>query len=934
MEREWRLEIRCTSELTVGSNPTLSANAPMTTAPQDNTERQRLEDQRQGRANWRLWGPYLAERAWGTVREDYSADGEAWDYFSHDQARSRAYRWGEDGLGGICDKDQILCLAPAFWNGRDPYLKERAFGLTGKQGNRGEDVKDVYFYLDATPSHGWLRYLYKYPQRVFPYQALIDENARRGRDDAPYGLLDTGVFDDDRYWDIEVLYAKASPTSVYCRIYARNRAPEPAEIHVLPTLWFRNTWSWGDGTPRPSLRAVPAPAGAGWAVKAEHPSLGTYHLYGAGPTAPLFTENESNAARLWGGPNPSPFVKDAFHRHLVDGEPGAVNPAHAGTKFGAWYRFELGPGEHAKVDLLLSAEPQSVPFERIERTLSARQSEATVFYDHLLPEADANDARILRQALAGMIWGKQFYHFDVSRWLDGDQVPPPPERRQGRNAHWRHLKARDVISMPDTWEYPWFAAWDLAYHCAALALVDVDFAKAQVELMVSDRYMHPNGQIPAYEWNFGDLNPPVHAMAAIKVFRAERIQRGEGDHGFLKRVFHKLLLNFSWWINRKDADGHNLFEGGFLGLDNISVYDRSKPLPPGYSLKQADATGWMAHFSLKMTLIALELCVQDPDYEDIAIHCYKQFLAIAEAIAGSEESGQPSLWDPETGFFTDLLHTPDGGHHRIEVYSWVGLIPLFAVEIVNRRMLEHAPRFARLLDAHKGGLFRGSRVCACPDWENERGERLLALVDPSMLPRILDRLLDEAQFLSPFGVRSLSRVHLTDRNLGWIPGIGEALIEYVPGESNSPMFGGNSNWRGPIWLPTNYSLVSSLERFYRFLGDGFTVPVPCLGGKPMNLREIASLIAGRLTNLYRYGDGDTVPALAGQLADPADPNWKDLLWFFEYFHADSGRGLGAAHQTGWSGLLANLVMRRYQKDIRPWSGIDAGEKPALIDEIA
>jgi len=901
---------------------------------QPSAERRRLEDQRHGRESWRLWGPYLAERAWGTVREDYSADGEAWDYFTHDQARLRAYRWSEDGLGGICDENQYLCLAPALWNGRDPYLKERAFGLTGRQGNRGEDVKEVYFYRDATPSHSWLRFLYKYPQRAFPYEDLIRENARRSREDPPYQLIDTGAFEEGRYWDVEALYAKASPTVVYCRIYAKNRGPEPAEIHLLPTLWFRNTWSWEDGAERPSLHAVPPPPGARWALGAEHPVLGRYYLYGAAACEPLFTENESNAERLWGGRNPSRYVKDAFHRRVVRGEENAVSPRQRGTKFAAWSRFELGPEEAAQVDLLLSAEPQEHPFAHIEKTLSARQSEATVFYDHLLPEANANDARILRQALAGMIWGKQFYHYDVARWLDGDQVPPPAERRHGRNAHWRHLKARDVISMPDTWEYPWFAAWDLAYHCAALALVDVDFAKDQVELMVSDRYLHPNGQIPAYEWSFGDVNPPVHAMAAIKVFRAERIQRGEGDYGFLKRVFHKLLLNFSWWINRKDAEGHNLFEGGFLGLDNISVYDRSQPLPPGYSLKQADATGWMAHFSLKMTLIALELCVQDPDYEDIAIHCYQQFLAIAEAIAGSEESGEPSLWDPRNGFFTDLLRTPDQGPHRIEVYSWVGLIPLFAVEIVNRRMLEHAPRFARLLDEHKGGQFRGSSVCACPDWENERGERLLALVDHRMLPRILQRLLDEDQFLSRYGVRSLSRIHATNRHLGWIPGIGEALIEYVPGESTSPILGGNSNWRGPVWLPTNYSLVSSLERYYRFLGDDFKVPVPCLGGEHRNLREIASLFAERLADLYRYDGASTVPALAGRFASPDDPHWKDLFWFFEYFDADSGQGLGAAHQTGWSGLLANLVMRRYQKDIQPWSGIDAGERPALIDEIA
>ncbi len=899
-----------------------------------NAERQRLDDQRRGVADWRLWGPYLAERAWGTVREDYSADGSAWEYFPHEHARSRAYRWSEDGLGGLCDRHQRLCFALALWNGRDPYLKERAFGLTGNQGNRGEDVKDIWFYRDATPSHAWLRWLYKYPQAEFPYEDLVARNAERSRTDAPYDLIDTGVFAENRYWDVELLYAKASPDEIHIRIYLHNRAAEPARIHLLPTLWFRNTWSWGEDTRRPSITPARPPLGAGWAVSAKHPTLGSYYLYGATPSVALFTENDSNETLLWGGTNATPYVKDAFHRRVVEGDRDAVNPALQGTKFAAWSHTEVPGRHHAQIDLVLSARPLAHPFSRMETTLSTRQSEATVFYDDLLPEASPHDGQILRQALAGMLWGKQFYHYDVERWLNGDQMAPPATRRVGRNTHWRHLKAHDVISMPDTWEYPWFAAWDLAYHCSALALLDVDFAKDQIELMLSERYLHPNGQIPAYEWAFGDVNPPVHAMAAIKVFRAERVQRGEGDLDFLQRVFHKLLLNFTWWINRKDADGHNLFEGGFLGLDNISVYDRSKPLPPGHSLKQADATGWMAHFSLKMTLIALELCAKDRDYEDMAIHCYKQFLAIARAAAGSDETGTPSLWDPDTGFFTDLLLAPDGEAHRIEVYSWVGLIPLFAVEIVNRGMLANAPRFAQLLSDHKGGLFQGSAVCACPDWENARGERLLSLVDHEMLPRILERLLDEAQFLSRYGVRSLSRVHATDKDLGFIPGIGEALIEYVPGESTSWMFGGNSNWRGPVWLATNYSLVSSLERFYRFLGDDFRVAVPCLGGERKNLKEIATLIAERLADLYRHRPEAGIPAMRERCPRGADAHWGDLFLFYEYFHAETGQGLGAAHQTGWTGLLANLVMRRYQKDIRPWSGLDQGERAALIDEIA
>lgn len=931
-----------------------------------NGERQRLEDQRQGRADWRRWGPYLAERAWGTVREDYSADGDAWAYFPHDHARARAYRWSEDGLGGISDEQQLLCFALALWNGQDPYLKERAFGLTNAEGNRGEDVKEVYFYLDATPSHSWLRYLYRYPQQAFPYQRLIDENARRGRDQPPFGLIEAGAFDDNRFWDIEVCYAKASPTQLHGSIGLSNRGPAAAELHLLPSCWFRNTWSWGQphydlwgdaaeararaearhlssAPERPSIKPIAPPEGAAWALRLSHPCLGAYFLYGTTAAADavelLFTENESNNALIWGSPNSSPFVKDGFHRRVVNGEQDAVNPERQGTKAAAWHRFQVAAGATERLELVLSADPLDAPFREHAQVLSQGRADADAFYQHLLPEANNTDARILRQALAGMIWTKQFYHYDVARWLDGDQIAPPAERRQGRNRHWRHLRARDVLSMPDAWEYPWFAAWDLAYHCAALALIDVDFAKDQIELMLSDRYMHPNGQTPAYEWDFSDVNPPVLAMAAIKVFRAERIQRGVADTGYLQRVFHKLLLNFSWWINRKDADGNNLFEGGFLGLDNISVYDRSKPLPEGYRLKQADATGWMAHFALKMTLIALELCIENPEYEDIAIHCYKQFLAIAEAVAGTDETGTPSLWDSERGFFMDLLETPDGAQ-RIPVYSWVGLIPLFAVEIVNRRMLEHAPRFERLLKEHKGGLFRGSYVCACPDWENERGERLLSLVDHSMLPRILKRLLDEAQFLSDFGVRSLSRVHATDGNLGFIPGIGDALIDYVPGESNSPMFGGNSNWRGPVWLPTNYSLVSSLERFHRFLGDEFTVAVPCLNGRRLNLKEIASLIAERLSNLYRDSSQDAepgpdgVPALRAHWPSQNDPRWQQHLNFYEYFHAETGAGLGAAHQTGWTGLLANLVMRKYQRDIRPWSGLDSGDKPSLIDEIA
>jgi len=895
-----------------------------------NAERQRLERQHEGREDWRLWGPYLAERAWGTVREDYSEYGAAWEYFDHDQARSRAYRWNEDGMGGICDDQQRLCLALALWNGRDPILKERAFGLTGNQGNHGEDVKEYYFYLDATPSHSYLRYLYKYPQAEYPYARLVEENARRGRLDPPCSLLDTGAFNENRYWDVEVHYAKRSPDEIHANIHAYNSGPEEATLHLLPTLWFRNTWSWGEADAvKPLLKSIDPPQGAAWAVQAVHPTLGSYYLYGRQPASVLFTENDTNAERLWGTPNATPWVKDAFHRYVIDGEHDAVNPALQGTRFAAWQHCRVAPGQKTVLNLVLSARPLAEPFARSQVTFSQRRSEADVFYDELLPDASPEDHRIMRQALAGMIWSKQFFHYDVSRWLAGDHFPAPSARRSGRNRYWKHFRAGDVISMPDKWEYPWFAAWDLAFHCAALALVDVDFAKEQIELMVKENYLHPNGQIPAYEWAFGDVNPPVHAMGALKCYRSERVQRGKADRDFLLRVFNKLLLNYAWWINRKDAEGHNVFEGGFLGLDNISVFDRSHPLPPGFSLKQADATGWMAMFALNMTLIALELAHDDPDYEDIAIQIFDQFLSIANTVAGHADGGI-SLWDPEAGFFKDLVTTPDGSYHRIDVYSWVGLIPLFACEVVDQRLLSKTPRFAKLLSAHRGGLFQGNYVCACPEWENERGERLLSLVDHTMLPRILQRLLNEGEFLSPYGVRSVSKLHATHRELGHLPGVGEAMIEYVPGESNSGLFGGNSNWRGPIWMPTNFLLVQALEKYYRFLGDGFTVPAPCLGGRELNLKEIANLIAERLVDIYRRDETGRVRAHPPESPFQHDPYWRDLHLFYEYFHGDTGQGLGASHQTGWTGLIANLVARRYRSDIpRYWrERAQAAQAPA------
>ena len=887
------------------------------------SERLRLQAQHEGRENWRLWGPYLAERAWGTVREDYSAGGTAWEHLDHDQSRSRAYRWNEDGMGGLCDEQQRLCFALSLWNGRDAILKERAFGLTGNQGNHGEDVKEYYFYLDATPSHGWLRYLYKYPQAAYPYGRLIEENARRSRLEPPFGLLESGAFDEQRYWDVEVHYAKASPDEIHVRIVATNRGPDAATLHLLPTLWFRNTWAWGPQTdewgiavdvPRPEVSMAAAPAGAQWAVRAEHPTLGTYHLAGRDAATLLFTDNDSNAQRLWGLPSASPYVKDAFHRRVVNDDTEAVNSAQCGTKFAAWHVADIAPGASTTLSMTLSQAALATPFAEHDKVLARREAEATAFYEALQPGTGADDARILRQALAGMIWSKQFFHYDVARWQDGDQFPPPDGRRNGRNRNWRHMKAADVISMPDKWEYPWFAAWDLAFHCAALALIDVDFAKEQIELLLRENYLHPNGQVPAYEWAFGDVNPPVLAMAALKVFRAERVQRGQGDIRFLERVSQKMLMNFTWWLNRKDVDGLNVFEGGFLGLDNISVYDRSHALPPGHALKQADSTGWMAMFAINMTVMSLELAAAGRDCEDVAIQCYEQFMAIANSIAGHNLSGL-SLWDERDQFFKDLVVGPDGVGRHIDVFSWVGLIPLFAVEVIDQRLLAKVPRFAATLVRHYRGTVDGRKVTHCPIQTNERGEHLLSLLGPSRLKAVLERVLDENQFLSTYGVRSVSRVHAERRDLGSLPGIGQAMIEYVPGESNSGLFGGNSNWRGPIWMPTNYVLVQAIEKFYRYYGPRLTVTAPVLGDRQITLGEAGALISERLVNIFRRGPDGRVPAFAATAPFQADPHWKDLLLFNEYFHGDTGLGLGAMHQTGWTGLVANLVERKYRRDI-------------------
>lgn len=880
-----------------------------------NAEQKRLEAQHRVKSNWRLWGPYLSERAWGTVREDYSADGTAWEYLDHEQSRSRAYRWNEDGLGGISDEEQRLCFSIALWNGEDPILKERAFGLTGNQGNHGEDVKENYFYVGALPSHAWLHYLYKYPQAEFPYQKLIEENARRGRDVPAYTLLDTDVFAENRYWDVEVQYAKAETDKLHIQIVVTNRGDKSAALWLLPQLWFRNTWSWsGEGVDKPLISAIAAPDDSAWAVSAEHPALGSYVLYGKEEADLLYTENESNNQQLWATPNASPYVKDAFHRYLIHNEHKAVNLEQQGTKFAAVHKLTVAAGKSESINLVLSAKPHTRPFAKHRQVLAQRKSEYIQFYQELLPNASEEDSRIMRQAFSGLIWNKQFYHYDVRTWLKGDMTTPPESRKNGRNAHWKHLQAADVISMPDKWEYPWFAAWDLAFHCAAFAPVDVNFAKNQIELLVSERYMHPNGQIPAYEWALGDTNPPVHAMGALKVFRADRIQSGMGDIAFLKRVLHKLLLNYAWWINRKDAEGQNVFGGGFLGLDNISVYDRSQPLPIGYMLKQADATGWMAMFALNLTAMALEIASEDASYEDIAIQCYSQFLAIAQTMAGVSAISI-SLWDEEDGFFKDLVELPDGSIKRIDVFSWVGIIPLFACEIIDLSLLKNAPRFVAVMEKNQGGMLDGHTYCACPSHTNDRGEHMLAVVNVDMLTRILTRIFDENQFLSRYGVRSVSKLHATRSDLGHIPGIGSAMIEYVPGESNTGLFGGNSNWRGPVWMPTNYMLIQVLEKYARYLGDDYTFPAPCLGGLPITLRQAAVLLADRVVDVVRRDGNGVVPAFPIDHPKQSDPHWHDLLMLHEYYHADTGLGLGAQHQSGWTALVANLIFRRYRDEI-------------------
>jgi len=870
------------------------------------SEKSRLAEAPSTQSDWKRWGPYLSERQWGTVREDYSAGGTAWDYLPHDHARSRAYRWGEDGIAGMSDHMQRLCLSLALWNGRDAILKERLFGLTNSEGNHGEDVKELYYFLDATPTHSYLKMLYKYPQSAYPYAWLLDENRGRGKDRPEFELIDTGIFDDDRYFDVFVEYAKAGPDDVLMRITAHNRGPDAATLHVLPQLVFRNTWSWGlrNAGPKPTLDA-----GDDGEIVARHPDLGTYRLYAEDAGTLLFTENETNVRRLFGDvARPGPF-KDAFHEAVVNGRTEALARAPEGTKAAVHVKREVPAGGSVTVRLRLTSGRLADPFEDFDRIFDARRGEADAFYDEVQEGIDDADARrVQRQAFAGMIWSKQFYYYDVPEWLAGDsgQPAPPPERNRGRNREWTHLNNADVISMPDSWEYPWYAAWDLAFHTVPLAMIDPEFAKEQLVLLTREWYMHPNGQLPAYEWAFGDVNPPVHAWAAWRVFQIDRDARGgAGDLAFLERVFHKLMLNFTWWVNRKDAEGRNIFQGGFLGLDNIGVFDRSAPLPTGGFINQADGTSWMAMYSLNLMRIALELARTNRVYEDVATKFFEHFLHIAEAMSAMGEHGA-GLWDDEDGFFYDVLSLPGGRTVPLKVRSMVGLIPLFAVEVLEPELLDELPEFKRRLEWFLN--YRPDLAALVSRWEDPgmRERRLLSLLRGHRMKRILRRLLDGTEFLSDYGVRAISRIHKERPYVFDAPG-GPLTVSYQPAESESGLFGGNSNWRGPIWFPVNYLLVESLRRFHQYYGDDFKVECPVGSGNLVTIAEAAQEIARRLSSIFLAGVDGRRPVLAAHEKTAADPHFRDHVLFHEYFDGDTGRGVGASHQTGWTGLVAKLL---------------------------
>jgi len=872
-------------------------------------EEKRLQDARDSQAPWKKWGPYLSERQWGTVREDYSDSGDAWNYFSHDQARSRAYRWGEDGLAGISDDQQHLCFALALWNGKDPILKERLFGLTNSEGNHGEDVKEYYFYLDSTPTHSYMKYLYKYPQRAYPYDHLVSTNKQRNRNEMEYELLDTGVFDDDRYFDVFVEYAKGSPEDVLVRITVCNRGPEPAELHVLPTLWFRNDWSeWiSRRAEKPSLKQVEEPAGTS-AIAATHPVLGTYHLYAEGKVPVLFTENETNNERLFPEhPNMSPYVKDGINNFVIDGQRDKVNPALMGTKAAAHYRITVGAGKEQVIKLRLTTGSSPNPFDKRFDTLFAeRLREADAFYATVIPSSlSADEANVMRQAIAGMLWSKQFYYYDVDRWLEEHGADPfKPVRRAPRNDHWHHMYNAEIISMPDKWEYPWYAAWDLAFHILPLALVDADFGKQQLDLMLREDYLHPNGQLPAYEWNFGDVNPPVHAWSTIFTYRAEKVRHGKGDVEWLERNFQKLLLNFTWWVNRKDRTGSNVFEGGFLGLDNIGVFDRSAPLPTGGYLEQADGTAWMALFCQNMLEIAVQLTMERPAYAEMSLKFVQHFLWIASSMIHA--GGDTGMWDEEDGFFYDVLRLPDGQSQRLKVRSMVGLLPLCAVTVFEGEIREKYPEMMHRLRRFLEGRPELTAFIHDPAKPGHADRLLAAVLDETKLRRVLATMLDENEFLSPYGIRSLSRWH-TEQPFVFRVGHEEYRVSYLPAESDTGMFGGNSNWRGPIWMPVNVLIIRALLQYYAYYGNDFAIECPTGSGRKMNLYQVAEDIKSRLANIFLRDNDGRRPVYGGTRKFQEDPHWRNHLLFYEYFHGDNGAGLGASHQTGWTGTIARLL---------------------------
>jgi hypothetical protein len=902
-------------------------------------EHDRLEETRREGRPWRRWGPYLSERQWGTVREDYSENGDAWNYFTHDHARSRAYRWGEDGLAGLSDDRQRLCFALALWNGKDPILKERLFGLTNSEGNHGEDVKEYYFYLDCTPTHSYMKYLYKYPQAAYPYADLVETNRRRTRQEFEYELLDTGVLDQDRYWDVFVEYAKGDPDNILIRITAANRGPDAAELHVLPTLWFRNTWaSWvaRPATEKPLLARLQGPRGTA-AVAATHPTLGVYHLYCDGDAPLLFTENETNNARLFPKyPNASPWVKDGINDRVVHGRPEAVSPDQTGTKASAHYRLTIAAGRSATVQLRLTSQatahdfgastggsPFGPPFDAV---LDARRQEADDFYASITPPSASEDAaRVMRQALAGMLWTKQYYYFDLDDWLTEHHANfLRGGRKLIRNRGWFHMVNESIISMPDKWEYPWYAAWDLAFHTIALNMVDPDFAREQLGLMLSDVYQHPSGQIPAYEWNFGDVNPPVHAFATLFSYEVEK-QLGRPDVKRLEETFRKLMLNFSWWVNRKDPEGRNVFEGGFLGLDNIGVFDRSAPLPTGGTLEQADGTGWMAVFCLNMLEIALELAQHDPGYQDIAAKFMEHFLWIAASMdrVGVNED---ELWDEEDGFFYDVLRLPDGSAQRMKTRSLVGLLPLCAAAVIPPDMIRNLPQFTKRLDdfvdRHRDIL----ENLHTPQIPGEEGRLLLTVCDEMKLRRVLTRMLDEERFLSPHGIRSMSKWHEEHPYVFDVHGQ-RYSVKYLPAESDTGMFGGNSNWRGPLWMPVNMLILRGLLQHYLFYGDNFLIECPTGSGRMMNLFEVTMEIARRLAGIFLRDDSGQRPVYGGNERFQTDPHWRDHVLFYEYFHGDNGAGLGASHQTGWTGLVAKLIQMLHVLD--PEKTLKGGSRPVM-----